>query len=384
MVIKCLSCGAAVEYDPLSEKMKCKYCNSMFDVKEFSQKEELENETMECDIYSCTSCGAELAVNGVEASTFCAYCGQPTIVFNRVSHEMKPKLIIPFKIPREYAIYAIRQRFAEGRFIPKEVKNFDVERVCGIYIPYWLFDTYYYDRQIIKARVKYGKSDITVRYLREADCNFKNLSLDASFDLSDDSTQRLEPYNMDELRKFEAGYMSGFYADRYDMKNIDLHDLLFSRSKEMFDNEVLETCEGHSKKIVSNGPKMQIQKETYVMLPAWFMTFRYKNRPYTMLVNGQTGKLVGAVPFDKKKACLNGIGIFLLLACLCVPIFHKIFLSCSTKPNYVLTILFIVIMLIILIFKSGISKIKSIKDSTRLTSSLQTNHFANDRQEGQK
>lgn len=37
------------------------------------------------------------------------------------------------------------------------------------------------------------------------------------------------------------------------------------------------------------------------MLPVWFLMFRYKGDSYTMLVNGQTGKTVGAVPAEKKK-----------------------------------------------------------------------------------
>ena len=37
------------------------------------------------------------------------------------------------------------------------------------------------------------------------------------------------------------------------------------------------------------------------MLPVWFMTFRYLNEAYTILVNGQTGKIIGAVPYFKRK-----------------------------------------------------------------------------------
>ena len=53
----------------------------------------------------------------------------------------------------------------------------------------------------------------------------------------------------------------------------------------------MESCNARSKSVVVSNPQIQIQKETYAMLPAWFMTFRYKENPYTMLVNGQTGKV---------------------------------------------------------------------------------------------
>ena len=49
---------------------------------------------MECNIYKCTTCGAEVTINDAEAATFCAYCGQPTIVYSRVSSWAKPLIHI--------------------------------------------------------------------------------------------------------------------------------------------------------------------------------------------------------------------------------------------------------------------------------------------------
>ncbi len=390
MIIKCPNCGAAVEFDPVSGKMKCAYCESIFEMGELTPEEETKQDVtqepaqdrMECNIYSCKSCGAELAVNGVEASTFCAYCGQATIVFDRVSHELKPELIIPFKVQKDQAINAIRERFATGRFVPNEVKNFDVERVCGIYIPYWLFDTYYYDRQIIKATIRNNDKSQTVHYYREAECNFNNLTLDASRNLNDDSSQRLEPYNMQELRSFDVGYMSGYYADRYDMKNTDLRNLAYSRTKELFDTEVLSTCSGSGKTIVSNAPKMSINKETYAMLPAWFMTFRYNNQPYTMLINGQTGKLVGAVPFESRKAWKSGILTFFICALICIPLAITMLLNSLYSGENTFELIGGMIIVSIITMVVGFITLGKIKHSTQLTSSQEMNKFAHDRQEG--
>ncbi|HCM91266.1 MAG TPA: hypothetical protein DIS78_01670 [Lachnospiraceae bacterium] len=40
-------------------------------------------------------------------------------------------------------------------------------------------------------------------------------------------------------------------------------------------------------------------KAEYAMLPVWMMTTRYNNETYTFGINGQTGKMVGALPVDK-------------------------------------------------------------------------------------
>ena len=128
MICECPNCVAALIYDPSAEKMTCPYCGEVFEVEDVSVealKELEESQAMTCDIYGCTACGAEIMVKDTEVSTFCAYCGQPTIVFNRVSKERKPDGIIPFKITRDEAIGRIRKWLAKGKFVPKEIKNFE-------------------------------------------------------------------------------------------------------------------------------------------------------------------------------------------------------------------------------------------------------------------
>ena len=61
-----------------------------------------------------------------------------------------------------------------------------------------------------------------------------------------------------------------------------------------------------------SNPKYEIKRVEYAFLPVWFMTFRYKNKPYTMMVNGQTGKVVGTIPERKGKAF--GLYIFMTIA----------------------------------------------------------------------
>ena len=38
------------------------------------------------------------------------------------------------------------------------------------------------------------------------------------------------------------------------------------------------------------------------MAPVWILTTRYENTPYMFLMNGQTGKMAGSLPYDNKKS----------------------------------------------------------------------------------
>ena len=37
------------------------------------------------------------------------------------------------------------------------------------------------------------------------------------------------------------------------------------------------------------------------MVPVWILTTRYKDTPYTFMMNGQTGEVVGSLPIDEAK-----------------------------------------------------------------------------------
>ncbi len=39
----------------------------------------------------------------------------------------------------------------------------------------------------------------------------------------------------------------------------------------------------------------------YVMLPVWFMSYKYQNKIYEFVINGQTGKIAGTPPVNRGK-----------------------------------------------------------------------------------
>lgn len=310
MNAKCLNCGASLVFDVATRKMKCSHCTSLFRIDEIKMEET--SGTMECQIYTCKSCGAELAVNGVESATYCAYCGQPTIVFNRVSQEQRPEYILPFSLSKESAIELIRKQFAKGIYVPQEVKNFEVDRVHGIYIPYWVFDVHYYDKQLLEGYALRGENRRPIYFVREAECDFTDVYLDGSKKLLDRYSEVLEPYDLRSLVPFKPHYLSGFYSDCFDLHSIMLHEILFNRVKELFDPKIKESCRPQAYEIISGNPQMDIRRESYILLPAWFMTFRYKDKPYTMLVNGQNGKVIGTAPVSKKELLISAVPAFII------------------------------------------------------------------------
>lgn len=305
MILKCKNCGGALKYDVEADKLFCGHCSTYCQVEDFDMKG-AEQETMDTEIYHCTSCGSELMVNNVESATYCAYCGQPTIVFDRVAKVKRPKYIVPFSISKEQAYEKILARFGSGRFVPQSVKEFTPDIIRGIYIPFMVYQVDYQDKQIIQSYKEFRgeTSDYHTNY-REAESKFVNVTVDASKDFDDESSQRLEPYDLSKKRPFHEGYLSGYYADCADEEEESTREKAVKRCADLFQMAVYDTIPGDVKLVLDNNPKSRVRMAEQVMLPVWFVMFREKEKKYTVMVNGQTGKIVGTAPLDKRKIRWN-------------------------------------------------------------------------------
>ena len=318
MATLCKNCSHALVFDPASQRLVCSACGSSFrpeDVESESKayREDLKAESMQeiygtkdkdlmdCYVYACSECGGEIIINGSESSTTCIYCGNPNVVFSRIAKQKCPECIMPFSIPKETALQLIHSKIDKGFFVPREIKHFTVDSIRGIYIPYWIVNAEYTDAVVIKGSVKRGKNPVTKYFGRAGKLNLRNLPLDASTGLSDESSSRLEPFDLRNIKPFDEDYLAGFYSNISDVTYSDMRQAALIRAREFFNEDAMEDCRASSKKIISSFPSLRLDNDMiYAMLPAWFVTFNYKGKHNTILVNGDTGKVVCGLPFNKK------------------------------------------------------------------------------------
>lgn len=315
MIYQCPNCAAALVFDPDKGCMTCHSCDSAF------RPEELNIEQipkmMECHIHRCTACGAEVMVNDVEAATFCIYCGQPTVVFDRISSEQQPDFVIPFQVNKAAAEAIIRRALRKKIFVPKEVKDFKVETLRGIYVPFLLYNLKYHDVQYFDIKHwgdYYG-------LVKEAECDFRNMAVCASASLDVGEMESLEPFEFSDMVSFDAGYLSGFYADCYDKNQDQTLEQAKYRAQVRFDKEMEEAV--YKSKMTSSAmdvrrshksPDITVERVYYALMPIWFLTFCYQEEVFTVSVNGQTGKFAGNLPVKKSSAVLLFVFVALLFA----------------------------------------------------------------------
>ena len=404
MATLCRNCGHALVFDPQTQKLCCGACGSAFrpdeiqseskdyrqDLKAESAQEvynSKEEQLMDCYVYSCSECGGEIIINGTEASTTCIYCGNPNVVFSRIAKQKCPEFVLPFSITKERAVELVHEKIGKGIFVPKEIKNFSPDLVRGIYIPYWVVNADFANAVVISGQVKSGKNSVTRYFGRAGRMNLKNLPIDASRALSDESSSRLEPFDLKRLKPFDDDYLAGFYSNVSDVTYSDLRSATLNRATEYFNNDAIASVKASSKKVIDSSPSLKLDNDmVYAMLPAWFITFKYKGKHNTILVNGDTGKVVCGLPWNKILfytllvivGIAAAVGLFFVFRATLPFIFSGHSSRSSSNNNGKL--IAILIAGIIALFSTGIRKVVKVIKNINLTQDKAIFNFTKKRQ----
>jgi len=337
---KCPACGGALEFDTASQKMLCPYCGSQYEMSELAQKDNVLNtqqadfgaeqaqqgdqfnwgneagqdwngEDANMSVFVCKSCGGEIVGDANTAATSCPYCGNPVVMSGRLSGMLKPDYVIPFKLDKKAAKEKLKSYVNSKKFAPNTFKSENkLEEIKGIYVPYWLFDSY------INAAVSYEAtrvrhwSDSKYEYTetsyfdiyRQGNMAFNNIPVDGSTKMADDLMESIEPFNFNEAVSFQTAYLAGYLADKYDVDMQASVPRANERIKNSAEDTLKDTVQGYAT-VSPKSSSVQLLNGTakYALYPVWLLNTDYKGTKYTFAMNGQTGKFIGNLPVDKGK-----------------------------------------------------------------------------------
>lgn len=295
---KCPSCGASLEYNIETQNWKCKHCRKEYGLSEVKKIKHSSRKNINELI--CPTCNAKLMVNDNIISTKCIYCRNDVIVEKTKDKISVPDKIIPFRVGKKELKRVLKDFTKNKKLLPD---TFDITKYVneaqGIYIPFWLFTN--------KYKVTARKENSIVK---KAEMLFENIPLDANKHLDNNLIRTIEPYNYNELTKFDASYLAGFIAQKYDIES--------SEGKK----EIKERCALSIEELLSN-PKSKYavnndlvhetlieEKIEYALLPLWLIDFEFNNDKYLIIVNGQTGKVSGHLPISKSRKFYLSLGVF--------------------------------------------------------------------------
>lgn len=335
---KCPGCGAAIHFKPELGKFKCDYCDGEYTAEQLKDMEKINKEQVDTTNYvnyNCPDCGAEIITDENTAATFCVYCGNTSIIKNRLSGEFAPSKIIPFKMEKKKAIEAFKN-LRKGR--PLTPKSFtsekNIEKIQGVYIPFWLYEievngTIEATATIVKSWSRgdthYTQTDY-YNVIRTGKMSYTKVPVDGSTRFDNAMMNTIEPFDYEKLIDYNHAYLSGFLAEKYDVDKEKAFEDAKTRTLNSTKDEMLNSMKGYASKTVKkNDLESKQKKAEYVLLPVWMVNVKYNNEYYLFAMNGESGKFIGNIPLDKKKAVLITIITFIISFLICILISKIIF-----------------------------------------------------------
>ncbi len=348
--LECPCCGGTLHYDSHSQDIVCPFCDSHFsidDLKAYTEdlatdKEEdtawdeskvqayTDKEMQGMKVYSCESCGGEIIVDETSSSTCCPYCGNNILISKQLSGDLKPNLVIPFKNDKDVVLNNLKSFFKKKPLLPGSFsKDNVVEEVKPLYVPFWLFDADVAGRVRFKAEKTRTWSDSKYDYketkyyslVRDGEIAFDHVPVDGSKKMEDQLMESIEPYDFSEAVEFNAGYLAGYAADRYDVSKDETFNRATTRFREGTIQAFRSDIHGYEN-VTCSDSQIQLSNTNaqYALYPVWILNTKWKEKPYRFAVNGQTGKIAGNLPVSAGKAFGFWSLFFLIFVGICTGI----------------------------------------------------------------
>ncbi|MBS0192425.1 MAG: hypothetical protein U0573_07350 [Phycisphaerales bacterium] len=350
----CAKCGADLSYSPETGRLRCEHCGAEDAIPEprtaVSESDygaglaDLEShaETIERLEVRCESCGASVQFENNVTSRLCPFCGS-SIVAQAVSRKkLKPTAVLPFKVGRREAIESYRAWLSSRWFAPSKLKReaFLDGAFVGAYLPFWTYDCVastrydgmrgddYWVTESYTVMVN-GRPTTQTRQVRRTRWtpvsgsvvdDFDDVLIPASRTLSFEDQVNAEPWGLESLVPYDAGYLAGFRCESYAVTLSEGFEGAKHRMRPTIESSICADIGGDHQRIGSMHTAYDRVTFKHILLPVWVSAYRFHRRVYRVLINGRTGELVGDRPYSGWKitglvlACLTVIGVIVLIA----------------------------------------------------------------------
>lgn len=333
----CPNCAAGLSFDAEKQTFACEFCLSEFTEEELTASgaaEEAERHRRmdeeycnSMNSYICQNCGAEIVADETTAADFCAYCHNPVLLSGKLSGQMRPDKVIPFKYNKAEAERKFLEFAKKKWFLPRDFFAKDqAEKIAGVYFPFWVTDAdtdSHLSAKATKIRTwRRGDTQYTetshFSISRGGFIHFEDIVSSAITEADKEMLEGILPYPSDSMIDFSMPYLSGFVAKKRNIERAQLTDEVRGRMHNYARTLLESTITGYSTVNVL-GTDVNVRKShwEYTLMPIWMLTYRKKEKTYTYAMNGYTGKIYGKLPISLPKLALLfsavTVGLSLLL-----------------------------------------------------------------------
>ncbi len=300
----CPTCGGRMIYAPDGVSLTCEYCESrrILNTRSSPIAEQdfiLSMATVQAhwkpaasQFLRCEGCGASFLLPPERLTLTCPYCLSAHVIASSGNDNfVQPAAIIPFQVSAGQAADAIRAWL--DTTLPEDARA----RVLGgsaLYLPVWAFRI----GGMISWRGYAAVNDRrqTLKMMNgQIDTGQQEVLVAASMRLPEESLAALDSYDMSGLLPYQDGYLSDWAAETY---QVPVAKAALQARAQFFKAQSLSARDQlqHIQDCSLSSANLKIESFRLLLFPAWVSRYRFEEREYSLVINGQTGSVWGQRP----------------------------------------------------------------------------------------
>jgi LSD1 subclass zinc finger protein len=338
--LKCAGCGALLHFVPGTRTLQCSYCSESnaiantddviepVDYEDFIANIDVTKATDNLKVVDCKNCGSQTVLDTSVTSDNCPFCTAPLVLnLQAGKNYLPPHYILPFEVSQKQGAEFFQKWLKGLWWAPNDLAQKaggTSAALSGVYLPYWAYDTdtttdytgergdYYYTTETYTETVD-GKTETKTRQVRHTnwsytsgtvDCSFRDLLVPASKSLPEKTLDKLTPWKLNMLAKFDERYLSGFRSETYQLDPENGLLKAIEQTVEEINSTIRNDIGGDEQRINNTDTDYQNKAIKYIMLPVWVSAYNYNNKVYQFTVNASTGEVIGQRPLSAIKITL--------------------------------------------------------------------------------
>ncbi|MCA5892455.1 hypothetical protein LEP48_03690 [Isoptericola sp. NEAU-Y5] len=323
---RCEACGSQLAYAPGTGHLRCVACGAQEAIVH-ADDDAVDEHSFEAwaaaqagssaallddRLLTCDGCGA--TTQGTDLSVACRFCGGHLVAVAEADGLVQPEAVVPFGVERAQAREAFRRWVRSRWFAPGELKKVgDTESLHGSYLPHWTFDAetssaYTGQRgDAYYVTVKNGDEERQERRVSwkpvsgQVERSFDDVLVPASSQVAERDLARLGPWRLEDAAPFRPEYLAGFSAARYEVEPPEGLERAKSTMAKTITRDVRQDIGGDEQRVGTVRTTYADVMFKLVLLPLWIATYVYAGKQWQVMVNANTGQVVGKRPFSVGK-----------------------------------------------------------------------------------
>jgi len=311
---KCSVCGALLD----EEDLFCANCGT-----EAPKMEQPTTTTRSFDSkynFECQGCGASMSYDASAQTLRCPFCGSTKLNEQKDAKTLEPEFVVPFVLSESEALARLREWLGRGFWRPGDLaREAIVTKFTQVYVPFWVFAAKVFTYWTADtSRTPSGAMASWYPLFGENGSDYTGVLVGASSVLTPTETSAICPFDLAAAVPPAQVDLANVVYEQFRVQRKYARPLAQSALEDLERQACTTHVPGNCRNMKVN-VRVQDLTSQPALLPVWICAYRYRDRLFRFLVNGQNGQCTGTAPTSGKKiAAATAIALAVLVLVLAI------------------------------------------------------------------